>query len=136
MALDILGLQFDRDGYASTQVELDGQQVVVDVRFRHGVRPALLEGLAPRVADVRHLDFDARQSLRENLARGDKDDAMRLYRSHHIAELESSLASQFFDVDLSDPATDETFLRSMRLVRVGAIRSLERSCATTRSDPK
>jgi hypothetical protein len=119
MALDILGLQFGRDGHAKTQVEFDGQEVRVDVTFREGVRRALLEDLAPRVADVQRLDSDARQSLREDLARGDNHDAMPLYRSHHIAELEPSLARRFFDVDLDDPATDQTFLRSMRLIRVG-----------------
>ena len=44
---------------------------------------------------------------------------MPLYRSHHIAELEPSLARRFFDVERMDPAADETFLRSMRLVRIG-----------------
>jgi hypothetical protein len=119
MTLDILRLEFDRDGYASTQVDLDGQKVEVDVSFRDGVRRALLERLAPRVAEVRHLDSDARRSLRENLAHGNEDDAMPLYRSHHLAELEPSLARRFFDVECSDPAADETFLQSMRLVRIG-----------------
>jgi hypothetical protein len=117
MTLDLLGLEFDDRGYASTQVDFDGQQVDVDVIFDHGVRRALLEGLASRI-DVQRLDFDARQSLRENLACGDADDAMPLYRSFHISELEPSLAGQFFDVEAS-PATDETFLRSMKLVGVG-----------------
>lgn len=44
---------------------------------------------------------------------------MPLYRSHHLAELEPSRVRQFFDVERSDPAADETFLRSMRLVRLG-----------------
>ena len=119
MTRDIRTLELDGDGYASTQIDLDGQEVVVDVNVSQGFRPALLEGLAARVADVRHLDFEARQSLRENLARGHEDDPMPLYRSHHIAEFQPSLACRFFDVEGGDPAADEIFLRSMRLVRVG-----------------
>jgi hypothetical protein len=119
MAFDLSRLEFDSDGYASTQVEVDGQEVRVGVTFQESVRRELLERLAPVAADIRRLDLDARQSLRENLARGQEDDAMPMYRSHHIAELEPSLARRFFDVDRSDPAVDEVFLGSMRLVRVG-----------------
>jgi hypothetical protein len=126
MTLDLLGLEFNGDGYASTQVDLDGHEVTVAVRFSQGVRRALLEGLAARVADLRQLESEARQSLRENLARGDEAYGMAFYRSHHIAELEPSLARRFFDVELSDPAADETFLRSMRLVRVGVDPEAER----------
>jgi hypothetical protein len=93
--------------------------VEVDVSSCQGVPRASLERLADRVADVRRLDFDARQSLRENLAHGDEDDAMPLYRSHHITELEPSVARRFFDVESSELAIDEIFLRSLRLVRVG-----------------
>jgi hypothetical protein len=124
--LDILRLDFDRGGHASTQVELDGQKVRVDVSFRLDVQQAPLERLAPRVVDVRQLDVDARRSLREDLAGGNEYDAMPLYRSHHIAELEPSLARQFFDVERNDPSTDETFLRSLRLVRVGIYPDSER----------
>ena len=41
---------------------------------------------------------------------------MRLYRSHHIAEFEPSLARGFFDLERSDRGADEA---SMTLVRVG-----------------
>lgn len=127
--LDILRLAFHRCGflpqvdYEGMQVDLDGQKVEIDVE---GVSNELLERIAPRVADLRHLDFEARQSLRENLAGTGEFDAMPLYRSHHIDELEPSLARRFFDVDRSDPAADETFLRSMKLVRVGVYTESER----------
>jgi hypothetical protein len=119
MNLDLLGLAFGDDGCASTHVDLNGQDVEVEVSFDRGVQRPLLEQLLPRVADLRRLDGDARESLRENLARGDEDDAMPLYRSHHIAELEPETAGRFFCLEGDASGVDETFLRSLRLVRVG-----------------
>jgi hypothetical protein len=119
MPLDILRLDFDASGYASTEVDWGEQEVEVDVTLPQGAGRELLEVLAPLVADLGRLDQEARKALRDDLARGDDDDPMPLYRSHHLAELEPSLARRFFDPGVANASSDETFLRSMRLVRVG-----------------
>jgi hypothetical protein len=120
VTVPVLGcLDFDEAGFAETTLELGGQRIQVDVSLEAGLDVVALEHAAGLMANFARLEEEARKAMREDLASGDDEAVMVLYRAHHLAELEDAVTRDFFDRSAVAPAEDDTFLRALKLARVG-----------------
>jgi hypothetical protein len=100
-------LEFDADGFASTELRLGETPIPIDITFERQPTKKRLDTAARLLTDLPALDERARTAVAEQLARADEDDAAPLYKSHHAEELG--------DAALLD---DATFLARLQLVRL------------------
>jgi hypothetical protein len=112
-------LEFDDQGVADTHVALGDRHIDVDVNFEGEIDAGTLDQPARAVANIADLDQRSKDALREDLAEGDEDGAVPLYKAHHLDEIEPNVLKKLFSVAMVEDIDDDTFLGALKLIRVG-----------------
>ncbi len=115
------GLEFGDDGAAFSKLDVAGLPIELDVTFEEGTpNGASVAKAVELVRDAGAVDQAARKAMAADLATGDDDSALKLFRNHHVEELATEDLLRCFAVaTVADIATDEVFLRGLKLKRVG-----------------
>jgi len=101
-----------------TEIEWSGHPIRVDLTFDGAtISSGVLDGLAWFVTDPAAFDELARRGLRQDLDR--KGSAVKDYMDHHLDDLDAADLAQIFGAGSSRSVDAETFLRGMRLARIG-----------------
>ncbi|NVB36764.1 DUF2004 domain-containing protein [Pseudenhygromyxa sp. WMMC2535] len=113
----ILGvLEFDDAGFASTTVSVGGRSLSVHVDFGDGEPDTeALDEPARLVGTLDVVDGRAREAMLANLATGDEEMAVPLYRACHLEELDEDVLLDLFGVSEAAQVTADAFVAGLKL---------------------
>lgn len=103
-----------------TTIEFEDRSVGIDINIEEEPLDLdLLEQIEDTILRLDELNASARDAIRRNHDDPSMEYGVRLYKKHHLSELDSGTLSQCFQQ--SDPArvSDEDFLKALHIARVG-----------------